>query len=142
MTGREALTLGRRVSRVLVGMALLSDVAAVDPSRVQVTHGKGGHGKHGTTSTIPTLRGSLVLEWVARFRHLVEAAEHELRVAQVGQVAGRSERRTRLLGYQGASPQFVAFVESMTTEAVRKFRFRHGRDPETGYRAKRIEAAS
>lgn len=146
--------LGRRLNAALTGLLMLGDGGAVDPARVRPSRGRGGHGKHGTTTAPPD--GAFarledqapVVRWVERFARQIEAAERELEDARGGAEAHapngdvrsrlrKSETRSILEDYVGVDPTTVAYIFRRTTEAVRKLRARDGRDPETGERVRR-----
>lgn len=129
----------RRIRDVLVQMTLLPDGGAVDYGRVRVSHGKGGHGTHGVRSAAPPRPDALVVDWTRRFDRMARLAEHELETYRTGKrTADRLSRDQRMATHVNETPAFVAYVEDCSTEAVRKWRQRHNRDPETGRRLKSI----
>lgn len=133
-----------RIQRLLVAMQLLPDAGAIDYSRVQIGKPKGGHGSHAKRSA-PPRADSLALDWDRRFSRLVRLAEQELSDYKTGKrrpdgSETRASRDRRLASYVDEAPSFVAYVEDMSTEGVRKWRQRNNRDPESGRRLPKINA--
>jgi hypothetical protein len=134
-----------RVIRAYRASLPLPNAQAIDYSRDVVSHGKGGHGKHGTTTTRPTFGADAPLpvqieRMVERMARVIEARlEDELEGAQPNAARAKTGKARReedraILAAVGEDPTALAFVYGRATEAVRKLRQRSGRDPDTGER--------
>jgi hypothetical protein len=133
--------------RVYRAGLLLPNAQAVDTSRDVVSNGRGGHGKHGTTTTTPTFGadaplpvelerslGRFVEVWERRLEAHTSAVDGDL--SRPGAKTGAVKRAEddAILRAVGLEPIDLAFVYRRSTEAVRKLRLRNGLDPETGER--------
>lgn len=135
---------GPRVNDVLVRLLLADpEGSAIDYGGDSISQGRGGHGKHGTTSVAPPRFDSMAVQWADFFRRAVELAELDLarmtgEAAQVthvgsGRVAAgpardRKRRIVRSELYEGRACEFVAYVEGCSADHVRRTRAERGLD--------------
>jgi hypothetical protein len=147
-------TLAARLNDVLGQLLLLPDAGAIDPTKDNISVGRGGHGTHKERGIAPSgtfaalEERPAVIQWAARFGRMLDVAERELEEARSGAVATSAkgartgavkdaEDRTILKDYVGMDPTTVAYIFGRTTEGIRKLRGRKGLDPATGERAQR-----
>lgn len=135
--------------RTYRGTLLLANAPAVDHTRVRVSRGSGGHGKHGTTTLAPTHGADVPLsvemeDALARFALVYsrrldveqKGAEGHVPHGDSRSAARRDETRA-ILAQVGSDPTEVAYLYGRTTEAIRKLRLRNGLDADTGERVRR-----
>ena len=155
-----AANIGQRVNQLLARMIVADSTArAVDIGRTNITHGTGGHGKHGATNATGRLADEpLAQQWARHLAHVLDAAEHDLAVVQgrerlqprrmgsgsCAPAALAAERRRRILRlplYRGRHDTFVGHVEGCSESFVRRVRAAAQLDP-YGLRTERPLTAS
>lgn len=139
----------RRLLTTYRDSLLLANAGAIDYSRDVISQGEGGHGKHGTTTTIQSHHGEppfcIVMETaLARF---AEVWAERLATAQTGAsaTAAKGDRRSAvrraekaaILAAVGQSAIEVGWLYGWTEDGVRRARLANGLDPDTGERVHR-----
>jgi hypothetical protein len=102
----------------------------VDHGRISITQGRGGHGKHGTTTLAPPRVSSLAVEWTELLASALVDAESDAAGTgrRSGPGGGRKRRIIQSEIYRGRPCEFVAFLEGCSADLVRKARGEHGLD--------------
>jgi hypothetical protein len=138
-----------RLARAYKGGQMLSDVAAVDYGRVRANNGKGGHGKHGTTTRALGFGPDepFIVEMEGALARFATVWERRLEAARTGAVprAAKGDRRSGvhqaekagILGSRGMSATEVAYIYGWTEDGVRRARKMAAQDPATGEPVKR-----
>lgn len=105
--------------------------------------GRGGHGRHGTTTAAPPRTHSIAIEYAEHFSRLLDLLELEVaelrgtapRPERVMSTGGKSNisstRKRRIVTselYRGKPDAFVAYVEGCSADLVRKARGGRGLD--------------
>lgn len=127
--------------RVYQQSLLLPNPGAVDYGRDVVSHGSGGHGKHGIR-TVHHSFGQDAPASVRMERALAAVAAYWRREVEA-ELKGpkpkptRADLRRAILGQEGVPPVYVAAALGVESEDVRRERSAAGLDPETGERVRR-----
>lgn len=128
------MTVGRDIDNLLAEMSVLAHApAARSLDAPYITGGKASSGAprdHGE---------NLHDEWAEKFTRLAEAARIELRRAQGDRAfrargsQSKEERDKRILQFhEGDDARFVAYVENLSEDHIRKVRREHDRLPHNG----------
>lgn len=136
----------RRALVTYRGHLLSSDGPAVDTARDVISNGRGGHGKHGITTSPNTfghdLPTAVAMElsfarWCDVWERQGQPAQPTAARAKHG-TARQAEDRA-ILDAVGMDPIDLGYVYRRSTEAICQLRRRRGLDPQTGERVSRPE---
>lgn len=106
---------------------MLSEAPARTPQRMRKGKGGGTRAPKRCDTFADELDARLIR--VARLSRIdLEREKGERRTLRAGE-----SRTARILGYHGEEPTFVAYVERVSVDTIKRTRKAEGRDPDTGW---------